>query len=276
MSDTANDQQPSFDVFLCHNNKDKNEVKEIAKQLQDHHLQPWLDEWELPPGQLWQPLVEEQIKTSRSAAVFVSKNDMGPWQRPELYALLDQFVQRGCPVIPVLLESAPDKPNLPPFLANMTWVDFRKQEPDPLRQLIWGITGKKPNSNIKHQRISTSNVPISTSTSTSNVTVPNTPPAKTLPLSQKLALVNLLLACTCISNKESRETVLSLLNQQFPGIANRVPRRTDNQTDVMEIINTCEKQPGSLQSFCEIVAYFEGDGSTNTQALQTFMQQHNL
>jgi hypothetical protein len=33
-------------------------------------------------------------------------------------------------------------PELPPFLANMTWVDFGKKSPDPLSRLIFGITGK--------------------------------------------------------------------------------------------------------------------------------------
>ena len=264
MPDTAKDQQTSFDVFLCHNSKDKDEVKKVAQQLQAHNILPWLDEWELPPGQIWQPLVEEQIKTIPSAAVFVSKNDLGPWQKPEMYALLNQFVQRGCPVIPVLLDTTPGQPDLPPFLANMTWVDFRKEEPDPLKQLIWGITGKKPDSHAKHHTTNRTS-PASTS-----------PSPKTLPLPRKLELVNLLLACTCISNRESRETVLGLLNEQFPGIVNRVARRTDNQTDVMEIVNTCEKHPGSLQTLCEIVMFFEGDGSINTQRLVEFMQRHGL
>jgi hypothetical protein len=25
----------------------------------------------------------------------------------------------------------------------MTWVDFRKDDPDPMEQLVWGITGKR-------------------------------------------------------------------------------------------------------------------------------------
>ena len=33
---------------------------------------------------------------------------------------------------------------LPIFLKAMTWVDFRRQEPDPLSRLIWGITGRRP------------------------------------------------------------------------------------------------------------------------------------
>jgi hypothetical protein len=133
-----------FDVFLCHNSQDKPQVKEIARQLQARGLKPWLDESQLPPGLPWQRALEEQIEQIKSAAVFVGKNGRGPWQNMELEAFLREFVSRKCPVIPVVLADAPDKPELPIFLRGMTWVDFRKKEPDPIKQLIWGITSKKP------------------------------------------------------------------------------------------------------------------------------------
>ena len=132
-----------FDVFLCHNGKDKPKVKEIGEQLKELGILPWLDEWELRPGLPWQHLLEQQIGKIKSAAVFVSKNDIGPWQKRELYAFLSEFVDRGCPVIPTLLPDAPQMPELPIFLKGMTWVDFRKQEPDPMERLVWGITGKR-------------------------------------------------------------------------------------------------------------------------------------
>jgi hypothetical protein len=80
--------------------------------------------------------------------VFVGHQGIGPWQELEIEAFLREFVRRGCPVIPVLLPNAVEKPILPVFLKGMTWVDFRVSEPDPILQLIWGIKGKKvePNS----------------------------------------------------------------------------------------------------------------------------------
>ena len=131
-----------FDVFLCHHGIDKAEVKNVGEKLKEQGLLPWLDEWELRPGIPWQRLLEERIEQIKSAAVFVGKNGM-PWQQLELEAFLREFVSHGCPVIPVLLSDAPDEPKLPVFLKGMTWVDFRKQEPDPMKQLIWGITGKR-------------------------------------------------------------------------------------------------------------------------------------
>ncbi|MGK7953038.1 MAG: toll/interleukin-1 receptor domain-containing protein [Xenococcaceae cyanobacterium] len=142
-----------YDVFLCHNSQDKPEVIEIAQQLQKKGLRPWLDLWELTPGQSWQELLEEQIEQVKSAAVLVGSSGLGPWQEREMRAFLSEFVERNCPVIPVLLKSAPQKPNLPIFLKAMTWVDFRRSEPDPIDQLIWGITGVKPKL---EQRSSTS------------------------------------------------------------------------------------------------------------------------
>lgn len=132
-----------FDVFLCHHWDDKPAVKRIAQTLQERGILPWLDEWELPPGQPWQRLLEQQIQKIRSAAVFVGSAGIGPWQHQELDAFLREFVNRQSPVIPVLLTSASQQPQLPMFLNAMTWVDFRVNDPDPLARLLWGITGKR-------------------------------------------------------------------------------------------------------------------------------------
>jgi hypothetical protein len=133
-----------FDVFLCHNGADKPAVRAIARALRARGLLPWLDEWELPPGQPWQPLLEQQIEHIGSAAVFVGLAGVGPWQEQEIYGFLREFVARRAPVIPVLLDNAPSAPDLPVFLRAMTYVDFRLREPDPMQRLEWGVTGVRP------------------------------------------------------------------------------------------------------------------------------------
>ncbi len=134
-----------FDVFLCHNSAEKTAVKEIAEQLKNNGILPWLDEWALKPGVPRQPALEKQIKQIKSAAVFIGRGGLAPWQDMETAAFLRQLVERKCPVIPVLLPDCGQNPELPAFLSGMTWVDFRKQAPeDPMQQLIWRITGKSP------------------------------------------------------------------------------------------------------------------------------------
>ncbi|HJQ33080.1 MAG TPA: TIR domain-containing protein [Pyrinomonadaceae bacterium] len=135
-----------FDVFLCHNSTDKPEVMAVGERLKEHGLLPWLDVWELRPGLSWQRKLEEQIGQIKAAAVFVGGEGVGPWQQQELEAFLREFVERGCPVIPVVLPGAPRRPALPIFLKGMTWVDFRSEDPDPLGRLIWGITGERPSN----------------------------------------------------------------------------------------------------------------------------------
>ena len=135
---------PEFDVFLCHNSRDKIEVERIGVELRKRAILPWLDHWELPPGKPWQQALENQIETIRAAAVFVGQDGFGPWQNAELRAFLSQFQARDCPVIPVILPTVSNVPKLPPFLAGMRWVDFRESESVSLSMLVWGITGRRP------------------------------------------------------------------------------------------------------------------------------------
>jgi hypothetical protein len=92
-----------FDVFLCHNSEDKPAVREIAQQLIKEGVKPWLDVEQIPPGSSWQTELGEQIKSIKSAAVFVGNSGIGPWQNEEIHALLSQFIERKCPVIPTIL-----------------------------------------------------------------------------------------------------------------------------------------------------------------------------
>lgn len=132
-----------FDVFLCHNSEDKPAVKKIGQQLMELGILPWLDEWNLRPGIPWQDVLEKQIESINNTAVFIGPDGLGPWQNQEQKAFLRQFVKRNCPVIPVILPGCEKVPKIPVFLETFTWVDFRKSEPDPMEQLIWGITGEK-------------------------------------------------------------------------------------------------------------------------------------
>jgi len=133
-----------FDVFLCHNSDDKPSVRKLYEGLKGRRLSPWFDEEHLQPGRPWQQELEATIPRIKTAAVVVGPNGQGPWQEVELGAFLREFVKRGCPVIPVLLEDAGDTPQLPLFLRAFTWVDYRKTTPDPWSRLIWGITGTRP------------------------------------------------------------------------------------------------------------------------------------
>lgn len=135
-----------FDVFLCHNSADKEEVKKIGLWLRSQNIIPWLDEWELRPGFSWQQEIEKIMDDISCVAVFVGASGVGPWQSQETEFFIRKFVEKKCPVIPVILRSAEAQPKLPTFLHGMTWVDFRKKRPNQYHQLYFGITGIHPSS----------------------------------------------------------------------------------------------------------------------------------
>ncbi len=114
----------------------------MEKALNKFGLRVWLDEEQLIPGRFWQDAMEAIIKTTRTAAVLVGQDGLGPWEKPEVRACLSQFVRRGLPVIPVLLPGASRKPDLPLFIEEFTWVDLRSGlTTEGLNKLKWGITG---------------------------------------------------------------------------------------------------------------------------------------
>ncbi|MDP2316751.1 MAG: TIR domain-containing protein [Pseudomonadota bacterium] len=134
----------SFDVYLSYNSADRAAVLAIAERLKGVGLRVWIDVWEIVPGQRWNDQIEGKFDEVATAAIFVGRSGLGPWQRLETEVLLEQLVRRGRPIIPVLLENCPEDPKLPPYLGQRMWVDFRRPETDPFRHLVWGITGRRP------------------------------------------------------------------------------------------------------------------------------------
>lgn len=145
------DEKP-YDVFLSHNGRDKEAVEALARRLEDEaKLRPWLDKWNLVPGEPWQEALESALDDSRTCAVFLGSDGVGPWQNEEMRAALQERVNgRGFRVIPVLLPGAlqPDRKQLPRFLSRLTWVDFRG--PEGLKdevafgRLVAGVRGLAP------------------------------------------------------------------------------------------------------------------------------------
>lgn len=140
----------NFDVFLSHNSEDKPAVKALGTSLKKRGLSVWLDEWELRPGLTWQGSLEDIVSGCKSATVCFGSSGVGPWEEPEMQALLRRFVNdkktgNVVPIIPVLLPGAPVDVKLPLFLEAFTWVDLRNGlTSDGLERLQWGITGQKP------------------------------------------------------------------------------------------------------------------------------------
>jgi hypothetical protein len=140
------DEAPGFDVFLAHNSQDKEAVEQIAVTLRRRGINVWLDKEQVPPGVPFQDFIQEAIRWSKSAAVFIGHNGMGKWQAMELRALISQCIEAKRPVIPVLLPGLNELPNELLFLQELNYVQFKDgiNDANAITRLEWGITGKKP------------------------------------------------------------------------------------------------------------------------------------
>ena len=117
-----------FDVFLCHNNADKAEVRALNYVLKAAGIRTWFDEEQLSPGDSWQGNLEAAIPNIRACMVIVGGSGLGPWQEIERRAFIGEFANRGCKVVPVLIGSAVNPPELPLFLRQFMWSDMRETE----------------------------------------------------------------------------------------------------------------------------------------------------
>ena len=137
-------------MFLCHSTADKAVVETLAKRLKSEGVKPWLDKWNLVPGEPWQPEIENALRKCRSCAVFIGPASSGPWQNEEMRAAIVRRVdnREKFRVIPVLLPKSKGRlsDNLPAFLLAATLVDFRNgvDDTEALRALICGIRGVPP------------------------------------------------------------------------------------------------------------------------------------
>ncbi len=144
-------EETQYDIFLSHNSTDKPAVETLARRLVEAGLTPWLDTWNLVPGEPWQEAIEEALDACQTVAVFLGPSGIGSWENEEMRSALEERVRdKSRRVIPVLLPGAPDprEKSLPRFLRRMTWVDFRGglDDEDAFQRLVAGIHGVAPGS----------------------------------------------------------------------------------------------------------------------------------
>jgi hypothetical protein len=139
-------QNGAYDVYICYDEADEVDAMDIGEKLKARGILPWFDMLEVKPGTPEKRRQEQQIQRIPAAAMFVGQHKIVDKQELQMYTFIDQFFEREIPVIPVILASSPKDLKLPPYLGNFGRVDFRRSTPEPMGQLIWGITGERPSA----------------------------------------------------------------------------------------------------------------------------------
>ncbi len=135
-------EQFDFDVFLCHNSKDKPLIIKIADGLEQLELTPWIDRRNIDPGEEFQTAIEQAIPRTKSAAIFFGLHGVGQWQKEEINALYREKVNRKIILVPILLPEVNEIPSEFVFLQGHNYLKLETQEINEqfLNDLVKGVT----------------------------------------------------------------------------------------------------------------------------------------
>ncbi len=126
----AFDSANSFDIVLIYDYLDLSEVERLAQALSDRGLRPWVDQWELLPGEERASFLVRAIERTRLVGLVISRANSFEWVSEDL-----RLVQQ-------LFEDSPDKYviipiGLPGYSFRDVSIDFlRKFQPVLFKEVI--------------------------------------------------------------------------------------------------------------------------------------------
>jgi hypothetical protein len=120
--------QTHYHAFLCHNGAEKPAVRDLAAKLEERGLTYWLDQWNLIPGNSWQPAIEEALGQCDTCVDFIGPHGLRSWHNEEMRLAIQRRVsakERKLRVLPVILPGGgrAKESELPGFLQGTTWVE---------------------------------------------------------------------------------------------------------------------------------------------------------
>jgi len=121
------DVAPVPTAFLSHASEDKPGFAEpLGRELASLGIRPWLDKWEIHPGDsLVRKLFDEGVAAVDAVIVVVSQYSAGkPWVRAELDAATVRRITENTRLIPIRLDGA----DMPVPLQMLVWHDAARTE----------------------------------------------------------------------------------------------------------------------------------------------------
>ncbi len=121
------DVAPAPTAFLSHASEDKACFAEpLGRELASLGISPWLDKWEIRPGDsLVKKLFDEGVAAVDAVIVVVSRYSAGkPWVRAELDAAMVRRITENTQLIPVRRDGA----DMPAPLQMLVWHDAARTE----------------------------------------------------------------------------------------------------------------------------------------------------
>lgn len=109
-------------VFLSHSHSDKLVAEQLGKLLAANGVKPWLDKWEILPGDsLVQKIFDEGLKDCSVFLVLLSKKSVeSSWVKHEIDSALVRRLEGATRLIPIVTEPC----QVPLALRALLWIDL--------------------------------------------------------------------------------------------------------------------------------------------------------
>lgn len=121
-------------IFISYSHSDKEFAESLATQLVHAKQNVWIDTWELNAGESLIERIEGALGDADAILVLLSKNSVqSEWCKKELRSgLIRELEEKSVLVIPVVLDDC----EVPLFLKEKLWVDFRKNKDEQWALLL--------------------------------------------------------------------------------------------------------------------------------------------
>ncbi len=112
-------------IFLSYARNDQDTVKLVYKKLQVEGYSPWMDQYDILPGENWENCIKNAIKKASFFLIFLSDhsvNRRGVLQKEVRAALVSEtgMLSTDIYLIPVRISDCP----MPDELSSFQWVDL--------------------------------------------------------------------------------------------------------------------------------------------------------
>ena len=115
------------DVFLSYNQKDKDSARQLYERLTQKNLDVWFAEERIQLGESLAQGLERGLREARAIAVLVGQAE-GPWQALEVEVGIREYVYKGLPLFPILLQGS-HCDLIPMLLKPLVYLDLSSSYP---------------------------------------------------------------------------------------------------------------------------------------------------
>lgn len=143
-------------IFLSHSSKDKEAVKRLATELIAKGYRIWLDEWKIEVGDSVIDKIQQGLQAADFIAVWLTRNAVasgwvsGEWQT----RIIVEMQKKNSTVLPLLADDC----EIPFFLSNRHYADFRESFENGLNQLIRTLRQKSNPPVLPIQKITSHSI----------------------------------------------------------------------------------------------------------------------